>query len=70
MDDVSRARLEQVPVTASKAVAAFLSAVGTYAGVVIADAADAASWVNHAVVVLGGAVATAVTYWTENKPKY
>jgi len=56
--------------SAHKAVMAFLSFVGTYAGVLIADASDAAGWVNQVVVVAGGAIGTALTYWTKNRPKF
>lgn len=73
MDDLSRdvaGKVQQGLTTASKAMAAFLSFLGTYAAVVIADVSDAASWVTQALVVAGGAVGTAATYWTKNKPKY
>jgi hypothetical protein len=56
-------------ITAHKAVAAFLSFLGTYAGVLIADLSDAAGWVNQVVTVVGGAVGVAWVYWTKNKPK-
>jgi len=62
-------RVRARAVTAHKAVAAFLAFVGTYAGVAIADASNAAGWVSQAVTVLGGAIGTALVYWTENKPK-
>lgn len=55
--------------TAHKAVAAFLSFLGTYLGVLISDVSEAASWVNQVIVVLGGAIGTAVTYYTKNRPK-
>ena len=55
--------------TAHKAVMAFLSFLGTYVGVLIADLSDAAGWVNQVLVVAGGAVGTALTYWTKNRPK-
>lgn len=53
-----------------KAVVTFLSFLGTLGGVVIADAADAASWVNGLLVVLGGAVGTVATYYKKNPPKF
>jgi hypothetical protein len=55
--------------TAHKAVMAFLSFLGTYAGVLIADVSEAADWVNQVLVVAGGAVGTALVYWTKNRPK-
>jgi hypothetical protein len=73
MDDLYHdvaGKVEQGKTTATKAVAAFLSFLGTYAAVFIADVADAASWVNQALVVVGGAIGTAWTYWAKNKPKY
>jgi hypothetical protein len=54
---------------ASKAVAAFLSFLGTYVGVLAVDLANAADWVNQLVVVVGTAVGTAVVYVTKNRPK-
>jgi hypothetical protein len=54
----------------AKAIMAFLSFLGTYAGVAIADAADAAGWVDHVLLVVGGAVGTALVYWKKNYPKY
>ena len=55
---------------ANKAINAALTFVGTYVGVLVADLSDAAGWVSQAVVVAGGAVGTAVVYWTKNRPKY
>lgn len=55
--------------TAHKAVMAFLSFLGTYIGVLISDLSEAAGWVNQLVVVLGGAIGTAVVYYTKNRPK-
>lgn len=55
--------------TAHKALAAFLSFVGTYAGVLVADINEAAGWVNQLIVVVGGAVGTAWVYFQNNRPK-
>lgn len=55
--------------TAHKAVMAALAFLGTYAGVLVADLADTADWVNQLLVLAGGAVGTALVYWKENKPK-
>ncbi len=55
--------------TAHKALMAFLSFLGTYAGVLIADLSEAAGWVNQLIVVAGGAIGTALVYWKENRPK-
>lgn len=55
--------------TAHKAVTAFLSFLGTYLGILIADLSDAAGWVNQLVTVVGGAVGTAAVYYKNNWPK-
>lgn len=61
--------VEKATTTAHKALMAVLSFLGTYAGILAADLADAAGWVNQLIVVVGGAVGTAAVYYKNNYPK-
>jgi hypothetical protein len=60
---------EREKTTAHKAVMTFVAFLGTYIGVLVADLADTAGWVNQILVVAGGAAGTALTYWSKNRPK-
>jgi len=67
--DVSHPDVDGTILKARKAVEAAVAFAGTYAGVLIADVAEAAGWVNQLVVVAGGAIGVARVYWAKNRPK-
>jgi hypothetical protein len=67
--EISHPEVKGAAETANKAVNAALAFVGTYAGVLIADIAEAAGWVNQLIVVAGGTIGVARVYWAKNRPK-
>lgn len=55
--------------TAHKAIAAFLSFLGTFLAVLIANLNGAAGWIDQLLIGLGALAGTGSVYVTRNRPK-